>query len=180
MKTKTLKTNSRTRKPIDRLAGAVTVARPGVGLKLKVIVVPIDFSDESKKALRYACRLAEQFGSVLRLIHVVEPALFLNDIPNAIVSRTDQEIVKESLVRLQALAEDEIEELIPIYPQVRVGKPYNEIVTAAKMGGADLIVISTHGYTGLKHAFLGSTAERVVRHAECPVLVVRDNEHESA
>jgi nucleotide-binding universal stress UspA family protein len=145
-----------------------------------VIVVPIDFSAESKKALRYACKLAEQFGAVLRLIHVVEPAPFLNDLPNVVVSRTDKEIAKESLVKLQALAQDEIDELIPIYPQVRVGKPYHEIVSAAKVLGADLIVISTHGYTGLKHAFLGSTAERVVQHAQCPVLVLRQNEHDLA
>jgi universal stress protein A len=181
MKTKTLKTNSRARKGLDRLVAAPRIAGgENDRLRLKVIVVPIDFSAESKKALRYACRLAEQFGSVLRLIHVVEPAPFLNDLPNVIISRSDAEIAKESLVRLQTLARDEISELISISPQVRVGKPYHEIVTAAKVGGADLIVISTHGYTGLKHAFLGSTAERVVRHAECPVLVVRDNEHEAS
>src|SRR5688572_13064817 len=105
MKTKTLKTNSRTSKPINRLVGTPTVAaEPGSGLRLKVIVVPIDFSPESKKALRYACKLAEQFGAVLRLIHVVEPAPFLNDLSNVIVSRSDQEIAKESLVKLQALA----------------------------------------------------------------------------
>jgi nucleotide-binding universal stress UspA family protein len=180
MKMKTLKTNSRTRRPINRLAASDAAREQNSRLRLKVIAVPIDFSPESKKALRYACRLAEQFGSVLRLIHVVEPAPFLNDLPNVIVSRSDDEIAKEALVKLQALAQDEIDELIPIYPQVRVGKPYHEIVSAAKVGGADLIVISTHGYTGLKHAFLGSTAERVVRHAQCPVLVVRDNEHEAA
>jgi nucleotide-binding universal stress UspA family protein len=179
MKMKTLKTNSRARRPINRLAASDAAREQNSRPRLKVIAVPIDFSPESKKALRYACRLAEQFGSVLRLIHVVEPAPFLNDLPNVIVSRSDDEIAKEALVKLQALAQDEIDELIPIYPQVRVGKPYYEIVSAAKVGGADLIVISTHGYTGLKHAFLGSTAERVVRHAQCPVLVVRDNEHEA-
>jgi universal stress protein A len=176
MKTKALTTNSRAPKAIDRLVAAPNPAGEPGGLRLKVIAVPIDFSAESKNALRYACRLAEQFGSVLRLIHVVEPAPFLNDLPNVLVSRSDEEIAKEALVKLQALAQDEIEELIPIYPQVRIGKPYQEIVSTAKMADADLIVISTHGYTGLKHAFLGSTAERVVRHAQCPVLVVRENE----
>ena len=56
---------------------------------------------------------------------------------------------------------------------VAIGKPYQEIVATAKKKNADLIVIATHGHTGLKHALIGSTAERVVRHAGCPVLVVR-------
>src|SRR5438046_2829865 len=61
---------------------------------------------------------------------------------------------------------------------VRFGKPFQEICDAARGLKVDLIVISTHGYTGLKHAVLGSTAERVVRHAPCPVFVVREQEHE--
>jgi nucleotide-binding universal stress UspA family protein len=107
------------------------------------------------------------------LIHVVEPVSFVNDLPNVLLTRSDQEIANEAKVRLQALAKDEIDELIPVQTGVRIGKPYHEIVSAAKVMDADLIVISTHGYTGLKHAFLGSTTERVVRYATCPVLVVR-------
>jgi universal stress protein A len=61
---------------------------------------------------------------------------------------------------------------------VRHGVPFNEISGTASTLKADLIVIATHGYTGLKHVFLGSTAERVVRHAPCPVLVVREDERE--
>lgn len=173
MKTKTLKA-----KTTNRLAAQHRETPHPAGLRLKVIVVPIDFSAESKKALRYACKLADQFGAVLRLIHVVEPAPFLNDLPNVALSRSDQDIAKEALTKLQSLAQDGIDELIPIYPAVRVGRPYREIVSAAKVLGADLIVISTHGYTGLKHALLGSTAERVVQHAPCPVLVVRESENE--
>jgi len=61
---------------------------------------------------------------------------------------------------------------------VRDGKPLEEICQSAKTVGADLVVLTTHGYTGLKLAWLGSTAERVVRHAHCPVLVVRAPEHD--
>jgi nucleotide-binding universal stress UspA family protein len=61
---------------------------------------------------------------------------------------------------------------------LRTGQPHTEIVEAARELGADLIVLSTHGHTGLTHALLGSTAEKVVRHAPCPVLVVREKEHE--
>jgi nucleotide-binding universal stress UspA family protein len=145
----------------------------GPNLKVKTIVVPLDFSAESKRALRYASKLAMRFGAVLKLIHVVEPVSFVNDLPNVLLTRSDQEIANEARVRLQALAKDEIDELIPVQTGVRIGKPYHEIVSAAKVMDADLIVISTHGYTGLKHAFLGSTTERVVRYATCPVLVVR-------
>ncbi|HMJ66829.1 MAG TPA: universal stress protein, partial [Candidatus Binatia bacterium] len=74
------------------------------------------------------------------------------------------------------LAHDEVEEQTPVQAEVRIGKPHHEIVSLAKVLGADLIVIATHGYSGLKHAVLGSTAERVVRHATCPVLVVREKE----
>ena len=173
----------RTRRPIRRLMSATDAAvtnRPfqPSALRLKTIIVAIDFSPPSMTALRYATRLDEQFGSVIRLVHVVEPAPFLNDLPNVALVRTDQEIAKEAKVKLQATAQQEIEELVPVYPEVRIGKAYNEIVAAAKVSGADLIVIATHGYTGLKHALLGSTAERVVRHAHCPVLVVRQPRRE--
>jgi nucleotide-binding universal stress UspA family protein len=172
-------TKQRIRKPVNRLASAANVAvatRPLqlTTLKLKMIVVPIDFSQPSYNALRYAVRLADQFGSVLRLVHVVELAPFINDLPNVALIRSDAEMAKAAKVKLQAIAQDKIDELIPVYPEVRIGKPYQEIVAAAKVGDADLIIIATHGYTGLKHAFLGSTAERVVRHAHCPVLVVRE------
>jgi glycine betaine transporter len=182
MKTKTLTRISGTKG--NRLLVAPAAIKPaprpqaaavsGPNLKVKNIVVPIDFSAESQKALQYASKLASQFGATLKLIHVVEPTPFINDLPNVVLTRSDQEVAKESRIRLQALAKDEIDELIPVQTGVRIGKPYHEIVSFAKVTDADLIVISTHGYTGLKHALLGSTAERVVRYATCPVLVVRD------
>ena len=184
MKTKALKQAST--KTLHRRGNGITSVTPSFSRKqaelsrpkVKVILVPIDFSAESKKALNYASKLAAGFGAVLRVIHVVETAPFLNDLPNVVLARSEGEIAKEALVKLQALAQDEINELIPVQPEVRIGKPYREIVGAAKVLGADLIVIATHGYTGLKHALLGSTAERVVQYAPCPVLVVRENQNE--
>jgi nucleotide-binding universal stress UspA family protein len=67
---------------------------------------------------------------------------------------------------------------IPSKTLLRVGSPQVEIINAAKESGIDVIILSTHGRTGLAHVFLGSTAERVVRHAGCPVLIVREEEHE--
>jgi Universal stress protein family len=67
---------------------------------------------------------------------------------------------------------------VPVNLQVRIGRPFHEIVTLAEALHIDLIIVATHGHTGLKHVFLGSTAERVIRHAPCPVLVVREKERE--
>jgi nucleotide-binding universal stress UspA family protein len=145
---------------------------------LKTILVPIDFSDASLKAFRYAVPFAEQFGATLCLVHVIEEGSFVNDLDNVVLTRPDGEQVREARKQLVAVAQREIEELVPIDPQVRVGKPFHEIIEAAEQMKADLIIIATHGHTGLKHALLGSTAERVVRHAPCPVLVVHEKERE--
>ena len=147
-------------------------------LRLKRILVPIDFSQASLKAFRYAVPFAEQFGATLCLIHVIEKASFLNDVNNVVLARADEEQVKEARKHLVTLAQKEIEELIPVNPQVRIGKPFHEICAVAKELEADLIIIATHGHTCLKRAILGSTAEAVVRHAPCPVLVVREKEKE--
>ena len=137
MKTKTLKQTST--KALNRLARNPTRVTPRFSrkeeadlpkLKLKVIVVPVDFSAESKKALNYASRLAARVGAVLRVIHVVETAPFLNDLPNVVLTRSENEMAKEALVKLQAITQDEIDQLIPVQPEVRIGKPYREIVAA--------------------------------------------------
>ena len=80
--------------------------------------------------------------------------------------------------RLRELAEDLVPPTIACDFRVVIGKPLDEIVKAAEASVADLIIMSTHGYTGLKHAFLGSTTETVVRHAPCPVLTLREHEHD--
>lgn len=147
-------------------------------LKIKSILVPIDFSDTSKKALVYAVRMAEQFGATITLLNVVEPVATPDFAYHPLMLETNQ--IKEAaktqlaaLVKKLNLPEKLIERTI-----VRFGAPFTEITEAARTLKVDLIIITTHGYTGLKHVFLGSTAERVVRHAPCPVLTVRQKEHE--
>jgi nucleotide-binding universal stress UspA family protein len=71
-----------------------------------------------------------------------------------------------------------VETTTPVFPEVRFGKPHEAIAEAARNLNASLVVISTHGYSGIKRAVLGSTTERVVRTAPCPVLVVRENERD--
>jgi universal stress protein A len=143
-------------------------------VKIRSILVPIDFSAPSEKALLYAVAVARQFGAKITVLHVVEP-LAAPDFANAfpIVMEND-DLMAECKRRLEQIVERmEIEPVLVERTLVRHGRAFNEIADAARTLKADLVIISTHGYTGLKHVLLGSTAERVVRYAPCPVLVVR-------
>lgn len=146
-------------------------------LQLKRILVPVDFSEVSEKALKYAARFADQFGSKVMLLHVIQPMVYPADFgyPPTMVDTLDQALrqrIEEKLTALANFGGTSMDTLI------RVGQPYLEITTAAQELNIELIIITTHGRTGLKHALLGSTAERVVRHAPCPVLTVREREHD--
>lgn len=144
------------------------------GLGISSILVPIDFSEASEMALGYALKMAQACGADLALVHVMEPATtpnFAKDFPLA----QENEAKKEECRReLELLAEragvppNMLERVV-----VRYGRAFNEIVSAARTLKSDLIVVATHGRTGLKHVLMGSTSERVVQHAPCPVLVVR-------
>jgi len=152
-------------------SAAVTQPLPVV---VKSILVPIDFSPPSRKALDYAVTFARQFKAKLTLVHVVEPVAtpdFAASFPLALENDQSMAAAKrelESLVKAAKVPRSMVEKLL-----VRLGRSFHEIASAARTRKVDLIIISTHGYTGLKHALLGSTTERVVRYAPCPVLVVR-------
>jgi universal stress protein A len=147
-----------------------------VRLGLQRILVPFDFSGPAQKALAYAVQFADQFNARIRLLYVVEPIVYPPDA--GFIPVEEPKLVKASRDRLSHVADDSIgpERLAGIL--VRTGNPYWEITQAAQELGTDLIIIATHGYSGLKHVIMGSTAERVVRHAPCPVLVVRLEEHD--
>lgn len=156
-----------------------SAARKGGSLKLTSILVPTDFSVESKKALTYAVAFARQFGAKLTLLHIVEP-VGTPDFANAFpLAMENDRVALECKRHLQRMVrESEMDSELVEKVLVRQGRAYAEIASAAKSLKVDLIIISTHGYTGLKHVLMGSTTERVVRHASCPVLVVRPGEHE--
>ena len=148
-------------------------------LHLKKILVPIDFSDTAKKAAQYALRFAEQFGCEIALLYVVEPATPMVGAPLAVEVFTDKDefsMAEKDLAALAAESRTNGAQLVTSF--VRVGHAPNEITKAAKELAVDLIIIATHGYTSWRHLCIGSTAERVVRTAPCPVLVVREKEHE--
>jgi universal stress protein A len=184
MKTKTKIASGRT-KPISGVSARpatssqVNMAGGALRLQLQSILVPTDFSTPSLKALRYAAALAAQFGAKLTLLHVVEPIGPTPDFAYNPLVLDDEVVMANAKEQLQRLLERQgVDVALVERTLVRDGVPFNEISAAASRLKADLIVIATHGYTGLKHVFLGSTAERVVRHAPCPVLVVREDERE--
>jgi len=148
-------------------------------LRPKKILVPLDFSATSKKAFQYALRFAEQFGCEIVLLHVVEPVEAIAGTPLAVdIFAQPEEDTTAAKADLACLAASSRNHPNSFTSAVRTGHAPNEITKAAKEMDVDLIVIATHGYTSWRHLCIGSTAERVVRTAPCPVLVVREKEHE--
>ncbi len=146
--------------------------------KLRRILVPLDFSDCSKKALQYAIPLAQQFNASIILLHVVQINFVGGEFGSIDFPLLENELRECRSKQLEAFARDQIRQRVPTETLLRIGAPVSEIVLAAKKLEVDLIIISTHGHTGLKHVFMGSTTENVVRYAPCPVLTVREHEHD--
>ncbi len=147
-------------------------------LNFKKILVPIDFSEVSRKALCYAASLARQFGGVTSVLHVIEPPPY-PEFGYAHLPIKGAKLKQAAENQLEALRnQPPLNSAVCATASVRNGNAVHEIVSEAEEQKADLIILSTHGHTGLAHMLLGSTAEKVVRHAPCPVLVVREREHE--
>jgi universal stress protein A len=148
-------------------------------LNLKKILVPIDFSGMSKHAFQYALRFAERFRCKIVLLHVVEPETVIAGTSLAVdVFAQLEDDMTAAKAELAGLAASSRDRLNPVASAVRSGHAPNEITKAAKDLDVDLIMIATHGYTSWRQLCISSTAERVVRTAPCPVLVVREKEHE--
>lgn len=148
--------------------------------RLQRILVPFDFSDTAKEALRYAVPLATAFDAEVVIVYVQQPYSIPSEIgympPDLPINQP--ELADSIRAQLGSLGISEIGTRARYQVKVRLGLPWQEIIFAADELNADLIILSTHGRTGLKHALLGSVAERVVRHAHCPVLVVRERERD--
>ena len=141
------------------------------------ILVPIDFSEHSNKALRYALAFAKQFDAEVTLVHIVEQMVYPGDwmYPPMAVTDFAAEKREEMVARLQAL---DAGSGVKTQHIVRLGRAWQEIIEIAEEMKCDMLILATHGYTGLKHALLGSVAEKIVRHAPCPVLTVRPEERD--
>ena len=163
-----------------RTAGGENAPVAVAAFRLKKILAPTDFSEASVKALRYAGAFARQSGAKILLLHVVEPVYYpmygTEIIPD--LGAVQVELLTASRTHLEEFSRAKGVDGGPLELIVSEGVAWAEIIIAAKQQEADLIILSTHGHTGLRHALLGSTAERVVRHAGCPVLTVREQERE--
>jgi nucleotide-binding universal stress UspA family protein len=142
---------------------------------IKSIMVPIDFSEYSKNAFKYAIDFAKLFNAKMYLIYVVEPIIYPADFSMGQVA------IPSADIDLQTRANEELINLaktigsgLQIETIIKTGKPFFEIIESAKEKDVDLIIIATHGHTGVEHLLFGSTAEKVVRKAPCPVLTLRE------
>jgi nucleotide-binding universal stress UspA family protein len=144
------------------------------------ILVPVDFSPHAEYAFTYATRLAERFGAKLALLYVVDDSFVTGGwsseiyVPN--VPELMENLIADADRRLASLKASAAALGLTAETAVIRGRPAHAIVEHAKNGGFDLIVMGTHGRTGVSHVVMGSVAERVLRKAPCPVLTVRGTE----
>jgi nucleotide-binding universal stress UspA family protein len=151
-------------------------------IKLERILFPFDFSEPSLHGLRYARSFAEAHGAELHVLHVLDEAcqywmaLGPNSVP---VGPPPEEMLAATRREMDAFVQEHLRDAgFPVKTEILLGRPFLEIIRYAREQQIDLIVLGTHGRSGLKHVLLGSVAERVVRKAPCPVLTIRHPEHE--
>ena len=140
---------------------------------LRDILVPVDFSPGAQQALNYALPLARQFNARITLLHVVEPQLVPREL--SFMAMESNRRVAAARAKLEALARKSVPTPLLNKTVVSAGQPFEEIARTANGLRMDVIVIATHGRSGVKRLLLGSTAESVVRHSPCPVLTVHMN-----
>ena len=149
-------------------------------IRIKNILVPTDLSEYSRYALPYAVEFARSYDATLHMVHIIEP---LWGASHALYAEFPGP-VGDNLESLKASNAQSLEELaaevkeVPVQTQVLVGPPHVQIVRYGRDKAIDLIVLATHGRTGLSHVLIGSVAEKVVQMAPCPVLTIKHPEHE--
>jgi nucleotide-binding universal stress UspA family protein len=149
-------------------------------IELKRILLPTDFSDYSAAATTYACALAEQFDAELHLLHVLEVHAGTTPLFGAglALSSPIKESRKAADTALEKVLDTDWEKDRPVVRATADGAVFVEIIRYAKENSIDMIVLGTHGRTGLSQMLMGSVAEKVVRKAPCPVLTVRPEGHQ--
>ena len=148
---------------------------------IKNILLPTDFSNLSLSAARYAIDLAKQYGARIHFLNVLEktpPILAIRslDLSEEKIIKTIDEDARNSINK--ALEKINIDKSIEILPVIRKGIDFQVIIEYCESNNIDLIVIATHGRTGILHTLLGSVAEKVIRYATCAVLVITPSESE--
>lgn len=140
--------------------------------EFKTILCPTDFSEDSCRAIEYGVRFAKISDGTLILAHIIH-------VPSGELYQPDRPTLtfEEAKARARILLEDIRQQRTGGYPRcellVEIGDPHEQLIAIATHRAVDLIVTATHGRSGLDHLVMGSVAEKVIRHAPCPVLVVR-------
>ena len=144
-------------------------------MEIKKIICATDFSEGSFSSLPYAVDFAKRYGAKLYLIHVIYDVVKTSGwyVPHVSLDEMYKDMKKDALGQLEKYFVDEMRGFKDVEHVVLTGIPYQEISRFAEEEKVDLIVIGTHGKTGLDRMLFGSTAEQVVRHAPCPVITVR-------
>ena len=138
------------------------------------VLVPIDFSATADRALAYAIALAQQLHARLTLLHVLDlTPVTMEDMTAGMTATLLDDLETDAQHLLQASRERVQRAGLQVESLLVQGTPTQTILDTAGEQGVDLIIMGTHGRTGLAHVFLGSVAEHVVRHGPCPVLVIR-------
>ncbi len=148
-------------------------------LKIRKILVPTDFSAYSLEILDTAVDFARKFKASLVILHVVEDLPLTQHPTVSIVSVEEvlREMEKRAREKLKKIVAPKIKKRVPATYVVVRGTPFLEILRVSRQKKAGLILLTTHGRTGLSHLLMGSTAEKVVRKSSCPVLTVRPPGH---
>ena len=150
-------------------------------IMMNAVLVATDFGETSNAALIYGRNLARTFGARLHVLHVAEKVSSMagEEFFPGDLDALQADVLQRATARLDALLSDSDLTMLRATPVVRASSnTADAIIAYAKEAHADIIVVGTHGRGPLPHLFMGSVAEHVVRHAPCPVLVVRPNEHE--
>lgn len=144
-------------------------------MNLKRLLLPTDFSESARHAFSYALSLACQYGAEVHLLHVVEvlPAGYTGELLTGAMSSVVEEITGYARREMARLTTEARAQGLAVQEHLAQGKPATEILRVAREGKMDLVVIGVHGRGALSHALFGSTTEKVVRRAPCPVLVCR-------
>ena len=142
------------------------------------ILVAVDFSDSSDNAFRLALSMARSFSAKLLVLHVINEPVDLRGfyVPHISFEKLEEEIEEGAKNMMDSFCRKSIEDFDNYECLIVPGLPYEQIIGQAEERGADLIVLGTHGRTGLDHVLFGSTAEKVVRKSRLPVLTVRLDE----
>ena len=147
-------------------------------ITLKKILCPIDHSDCSKEALKYAVTFAMKDEAKLYLLHIIDIRSFNEGLEAMSMQIPDEETLELLRIKLLDCIPEEMRDDMNVEAIVVQGIPFAEIISTAREKDIDMIVIGSHGRTGIKHMMLGSVSEKVVRKAPCPVLTVRQTDHE--